>query len=147
MKRIIGLAVGVFCTLIVAGLCSYCFGDGLAWFYRLQLPSYVVRGGWFSAFVAICYASCILSIGSLVEHRHIFPSMIFFGILGLSAVLFVFVFFNLKSIVGGLIFITICLAMSYVLFVRFLTKNLRMALLFLPTLIFNIYGFLCVVAL
>lgn len=39
---------------------------------------------------------------------------------------------------------TIVLATSYALFVRFLTKEVKIALEFLPTFLFNVYGFLCV---
>ncbi len=71
--------------------------------------------------------------------------MIFFAVMGIGCVLFVLCFFTLKSLIAALVCITIVLAMSYTLFVRFLIKDYKIALEFLPTFIFNIYSFMCVI--
>lgn len=140
----LGLVVGLFCVLIVAGLCSAIFKIDFKWYIVLNKPSFTVSGGWFTVFISISYISSILSISRLVHFKHIFPSMIFFAVLGLASVLFVLCFFRLKSLVLSLVCITAALAMSYVLLVRFLTKELKIAIEFLPTFLFNVYAFLCV---
>ncbi|MDE7372913.1 MAG: tryptophan-rich sensory protein [Clostridia bacterium] len=139
----LGIVAGLLCTLIVAGICSYCFHLDLRWYLTLNKPSFIVPNGWFSVFVCASYISSILAVGRLVEYKHIFPSMIFFAIMGVCCIFFVLCFFRLKSLVAALIFITLTLAMAYVLFVRFLIKDYKMALVFLPTFIFNVYAFVC----
>lgn len=139
----LGIVAGLLCTLIVAGLCSYCFNIDLKWYNSLNKPPFLLSGGWFTVFVSLSYISSILAVGRLVEYKHIFPSMIFFVVLGIAAVLFVLFFFTLKNIVAALVFITLVLAMAYVLFVRFLTKDIKMALEFLPAFLFNSYAFVC----
>ena len=142
----IGLVVAVFATLIVAGLCSYFFKADFKWYYMLAKPSFVLSGGFFSGFVVVSYLASILSITRLVEHKHIFPSMLFFALLGVSCVLFVIAFFTLKNLLIAFISMTFALAFSYILFVRFLTKDVTLALIFSPTLLFDIYSFVCTIA-
>ena len=146
LKRMIGLVTGVFATLIVAGLSSYCFKIDLKWWIALEKPSFVLSSGFFSAFVVTAYLSSILSITRLVEHKHIFPSMLFFVCLGLFCILFVFAFFSLKNVLLAFVFMTLALTFAYVLFIRFMTKDVTLALIFLPTLLFDVYAFVCTVA-
>lgn len=141
----IGVVVGIFCALCVAGLCSYFFKLDVEWWFSLNKPSFVVSGGWFTAFVFVSYLSSVLSITKLVEHKHIFPSMIFFLILGIFCVLFVVFMFTLKILAAAMFCITVVLSMSYVLFVRFMIKDFKIAMVYFPSLVFYIYGFLCVV--
>lgn len=145
LKRMIGIVVGVFCALVVAGVCSYLFKPDLNWWFSLDKPRFVLSGGWFTAFVFLSYVSSILSITRLVEHKHIFPSMLFFAVLGLFCALFILAMFRLKNLWFALFCISVDLAMGYTLFVRFLSKDYKIALAFLPTLAFLIYGFLCVI--
>lgn len=140
----IGIVAALFCTLVVAGLCSYCFKMDHAWYNALSKPQFLLSGGWFSLFVGASYLSCILSVSRLVEYKHLFPSMLFFVLLGTGCVLFVWSFFTLKNLLAALIFMTLVLAMAYTLFLRFLTKEVRLALEFLPTLLFDIYAFIVV---
>ena len=144
LKRMLGIVAGLFCTLVVAGVCSYCFNLDLKWYIALDKPAFLVSNGWFTAFVSISYISCILAVSRLVEYKHIFPSMIFFAALGAACALFVLTFFTLKNLLAAFIFITIALAMAFVLFVRFLMKDPKMAIEFLPAFIFYIYSFICV---
>ena len=137
----IGIVAGIFCTLIVAALSSYCFKFDPVWFYSLNLPAYLAPPAAFEAFVATSYLSSIISISRLVEHKHIFPSMLFFAGLGASSVLFVFTFFWLKQLFWGLLFMAATLAFAFVLFFRFMTKDFKIALIFLPTFAFDLYGF------
>ena len=140
----IGITVALFCTLIVSGLCSLCFKFDLKWWIALDKPPFVACRLGYTLMVAGCYLSCVLAVSRLVEFKHIFPSMLFFVVLGLFSVLFVFAFFTLKNFVFALVCITAVLAMAYVLFIRFLTKDWKIALEFLPTFFFDIYAFLCV---
>ena len=142
----IGLVSGVFLTLIVAGLSSYCFKMDFIWYNSLSKPPFVLFPAFWSSFVVVAYMSSILSITRLVEHKHIFPSMVFFVILGTFVILFVFAFFSLKNLLLALIFMTLVLAFAYVLFVRFMTKDVTLALIFAPTLVFNVYAFVCTIA-
>lgn len=137
----IGISVGIFCTLIVAALSSYCFKLDIAWFYSLKLPVFMLPPAAFEAMVALSYLSCILAVGRLVEYKHIFPSMLFFAGLGTSSILFVYMFFARKMIWWGLFFMAATLAFALVLFFRFLIKDLKMALEFLPAFLFDLYGF------
>ncbi len=141
----LGIVAGLFCTLAVAGLCSYCMKLDLNWYVALNKPQFLVSGGWFTLFVGISYLSSILAVSRLVQFKHIFPSMIFFAVLGFACVMFVLCFFTLKNLVAAFVFITLALAMSYVLLVRFLIKDAKIALEFLPAFIFNAYSFLCVI--
>lgn len=140
----IGLVAGLLLTLVVSGLCSLCFNMDLNWWIALEKPSFVLSGGWFSVFVAASYLSSVLAISRLVEFKHIFPSMLYFVILGVFCILFMLTFFTLKNLLFGLICMCVVLAVSYLLFIRFLTKEIKIAIEFLPTFLFNIYGYLCV---
>ncbi len=140
----IGLVAGLLLTLVVSGLCSVCFNIDLKWWIALNKPSFVLSGGWFSVLVGASYLSSILAISRLVEFKHIFPSMMYFVILGVFCILFVFAFFTLKNLLFALLSMGVVLAASYMLFIRFLTKEVKIALEFLPTFLFNAYGFLCV---
>ena len=143
LKRMIGIVVGIFAILVVSGLCSLCFKMDLKWYIALEKPSFVVSGGWFTVFVSMAYVSCVLAISRLVEYKHFFPSTIFFLILGIFVVFFVFAFFTLKNLWFALVCMTAVLAISYVLFIRFLTKEVKIAIEFLPAFLFNFYAFLC----
>lgn len=140
----IGLVAGLLLTLVVSGLCSLCFNMDLNWWIALEKPSFVLSGEWFSVFVAASYLSSVLAISRLVEFKHIFPSMLYFVILGVFCILFMLAFFTLKNLLFGLICMCVVLAVSYLLFIRFLTKEIKIAIEFLPTFLFNIYGYLCV---
>lgn len=140
----IGLVAGLLLTLVVSGLCSLCFNMDLNWWIALEKPSFVLSGGWFSIFVAASYLSSVLAISRLVEFKHIFPSMLYFVILGVFCILFMLAFFTLKNLLFGLICMCVVLAVSYMLFIRFLTKEIKIAIEFLPTFLFNIYGYMCV---
>ena len=70
--------------------------------------------------------------------------MLYFVILGVFCILFMLAFFTLKNLLFGLICMCVVLAVSYLLFIRFLTKEIKIAIEFLPTFLFNIYGYLCV---
>ncbi len=142
----IGIVAGIFCTLIVAALSSYCFKLDPAWFYSLRLPSYMAPPAAFEAFVAVSYLSSIISISRLVEHKHIFPSMLFFAGMGANSILFVLTFFWHKQLFWGLLFMAATLAFALVLFFRFLTKDVKIALIFLPTFVFDMYGFILTIA-
>lgn len=146
LKRMIGLVVAVFATLIVAWLSSFCFKMDFIWWNSLTKPAFVLPSAFWSAFVVTAYLSSIISITRLVEHKHIFPSMLFFALLGTSCVLFVFAFFTVKNILLALVFMTFVLAFAYVLFIRFMTKDVTLALIFSPTLIFDVYAFLSTLA-
>ena len=137
----IGMVVALFATLIVAGLSSYCFKIDFMWYNQLTKPAFVLPAAFWSSFVVVSYLSGILSITRLVEHKHIFPSTLFFAVLGVFVILFVFAFFTLKNLSLAFAFMTIVLAFAYVLFIRFLTKDVTLALIFSPTLAFNIYAF------
>ena len=142
----LGLVAGLFCVLVVAGLSSAIFKIDLKWYIALNKPPFTVSGWWFSVFLSVTYISSILSVSRLVHFKHIFPSMIFFAVLGLFSVLFVLCFFRLHNLILSLICMTAVLAMSYVIFIRFLTKEIKIAIEFLPTFIFNMYAFLCVMS-
>ena len=144
LKRMIGITVALFCTLIVSGLCSLCFNLDLKWWIALDKPPFVASGLGFTLMVATCYLSCVLAVSRLVEFKHLFPSMIFFLLLGIFSILFVFTFFTLKNLVFAVCCMAVVLAMAYVLFIRFLIKDWKIALEFLPTFAFDIYAFLCV---
>ena len=139
----IGIVAGIFCTLIVAALSSYCFKFDPVWFYSLRLPAYLAPPAAFEAFVAVSYLSSIISISRLVEHKHIFPSMLFFLILGASDIMFLLFFFRLKIILAAAFFITASQALAYTLFVRFMMKDFKIALEFLPAFLFHCYAFIC----
>lgn len=146
LKRMIGLVVAVFATLIVAGLSSVCFKMDFIWWNSLTKPAFVLSSAFWDSFVIVAYLSSIISITRLVEHKHIFPSMLFFALLGTSCVLFVFAFFTLKNLLAAIVFMTFTLAFAYVLFIRFMTKDVTLALIFTPTLLFDVYAFLCTLA-
>ena len=140
----LGLVAGLFCVLVVAGLSSAIFKIDLKWYIALNKPSFVVSGWWFSIFVSIAYISSILSVSRLVHFKHFFPSMIFFAVLGIFSVLFVLCFFRLHNLILSLVCMTVVFAMAFTLLIRFFMKELKIALEFLPTFIFNAYAFLCV---
>ena len=112
-------------------------------FELVQENPEILPNGWFTVFVSTAYVSCVLAISRLVEYKHFFPSTIFFLILGIFAVFFVFAFFTLKNLWFALVCMTAVLAISYVLFIRFLTKEVKIAIEFLPAFLFNFYAFLC----
>lgn len=140
----LGLVAGLFCVLVVAGLSSAIFKIDLKWYVALNKPPFIATGGWFTAFVSIAYISSILAVSRLVHFKHFFPSMIFFAVLGIFSVLFVLCFFRLHNLILSLVCMTVAFAMAFTLLVRFFMKELKIALEFLPTFIFNAYAFLCI---
>ncbi len=140
----VGIVVGLFCVLLVAGISSAIFKIDLNWYIALDKPSFVVSGGWFTVFVAVSYISCILAVSRLVHFKHFFPSMLFFALLGLFNIMFVFCFFRLKNLIAALVFMTFSLAMAYTLFIRFLLKEIKIAVEFAPAFVFYAYAFVCV---
>lgn len=137
LKRLVGIVAGLFCTLIVAMLCSYCFKLDVYWYSNLVKPSYLPPGGGFTVMVGISYISTIWVISRLVEHKHIFPSMFIFVFLGVFCILFVYAFFTLKMLVLALFFIIAVFALSFTLLIRFLIKDPLTALIYLPAFAFN----------
>lgn len=146
LKRMIGLVAGIFCTLIVAGLCSYCFNPDFNWYNSLVKPPFLAKDVWFTVFVAMSYISAILSVSRLVEYKHLFPSMIFFMLLAAFCILFVYAFFSLKRPMLALVFMTGALDMSYILLIRFLIKDYKIALEFSFLFLFNLYAYMCTLA-
>ncbi len=138
----IGIVAGIFLTLLVAGLCSICLKLDLKWYVSLDKGAFLSSGEFFRVCVVTAYASSIVAMSRLVEHKHIFPSMLFFAILGVGCVLFCWAFFCLKNLLLALFFVTVVLAMSLVLTVRFFAKDVKLALLYLPSFVFNAYAFL-----
>ncbi len=140
----VGIVVGLFCVLIVAGISSAIFKIDLNWYISLNKPPFVVSSGWFTVFVAVSYISSIVAVSRLVHFKHFFPSLLFFGLLGLSNILFVLCFFRLKNLIASLVFITVALAMAYTLFIRFILKEIKIAAEFAPAFVFYAYAFVCV---
>lgn len=143
----IGMVIGLFCILIVSGLCSICFNLDLKWWIALEKPAFVLSGGWYTLFVCLAYLSSVLSISRVVERKRFFPAMVIFIFVGIGAVLFVFAFFTLKNLLGAFVCISIVLGASFCLLVRFLSKDLVSTLMYLPSFIFNFYAYLCVLSL
>ncbi len=142
----IGIVAGIFLTLLVAGLCSICLKMDLKWYISLDKCAFLSSGEFFRWCVIASYISSIITMSRLVEHKHIFPSMLFFAILGVGCVLFCYCFFTLKNLLLALVFVAVVFSMSLVLFVRFLTKDVRLALCYFVAFLFNSYCFLMVLA-
>lgn len=143
----IGMVIGLFCILIVSGLCSICFKMDLKWWISLEKPAFVLSGGWYTLFVCLAYLSSILAISRVVERKRFFPAMVIFIFVGIGAVLFVFAFFTLKNLLFAFVSISIVLAASCCLFARFISKDLVSALVYLPSFVFNFYAYLCALSL
>ncbi len=146
MKRMIGIVIGVFCILVVEGLCLICFNMDLKWWIALNKPAFVLPGGWFTLLVCVAYLSSILSISRIVERKRFFPSMAIFLIVGVFAILFVLAFFTLKNLLFGFVCISLTFGASFCLFMRFVVKDWVTALMYLPSFSFNFYAYLCVLS-
>lgn len=142
VKKLLGLVVGIFCVLIVAWLCSFCFKMDAEWYAALNKPPIVPANGWFPFFVITTYASTIFVIARLVCGRHLFPAILIFILTGFCAVMFVHTFFALKEILIALIFSCGLALSSFALFVRFIIKDVVAAIMYLPATIFNSYAFI-----
>ncbi len=145
-----GLVFGIFCTLIVAWLCSFCFKMDYEWYAALSKPPIVPSNGWFPFFVALTYASTIFVITRLVVSKHLFPAIFLLALVGFCAVMFVHTFFAMKQLLLALVFSAGLVAASLALLVRLIIKDLVAALIYLPAALFNAYSFVvnvCIVML
>lgn len=131
--------------MVVAELSSFAFSPDFIWLNSLIVPTYVPPGWLFTLMITVTYASVVWVISRLVVGRHIFPSMLLFCALGFCVVMFVYLFFTKKEIYAGAFFIAAVLALSVTLTIRFLIKDPKLALIYLPTLIFHCYAFVTVV--
>ncbi len=143
----IGIAVGLFMVLLLESGCSIVLKIDFKWWNEIYKPAFLLNSAYITCFVIISYMSSILTMGRLVEHKHIFPSMIFFVLLGIGCFAFIYALFSLKNLLLALINITFVLSISYVLLVRFLIKDIRCAIYFAPTFLFNTYSFICAISL
>lgn len=142
----IGIVVGLFCVLIVAGLCAFFLKIDFIWYNRLIKPVFVPTSGYFSFMMCIVYFSNIAVVSRLVTGKHFFPSLLILSAIGVFSVLFVAVFFSLKLLVGGAVVMSVLFALSFFQQVRFFIKEIRIALYYLPTFLFNCYAFVVVFA-
>ncbi len=146
VKRLIGIVSGLFFTFLVAWLCSHFFRLDADWYFALKKPVPVPDSIVFTVLVVLTYVSSVLVISQLVTGKHIFPSMLFFLGKGISVFLYVYVFFTLKNIIGGMVFMTFTFAFSFILFIRFCKKDIKTALAYLYTFVFNFYAFVVMIA-
>ncbi|MEG2450579.1 MAG: tryptophan-rich sensory protein [Clostridia bacterium] len=147
VKQLLGLVVGLFCTLIVAGLCSYCFNMDFTWYSQLDKPSFMPSGGYFTVFVSLTYLSTIWVIARLVASKKIAPTIVFFVVIGVCSILFVYLFFSLKQIYGSMVFITFTFISSLMLFLKFIARDFVSAIIYFPSLLFNAFCFVIMFAL
>lgn len=139
IKKLIGIVVGLFLVLVVAWFCSFSLKLDLNWYNTLSKPSFAVDGHVFAAFVSVVYFLHVVVISRLVTGKHLLPSMVFLGVIGLASILFNHTFFTLKNVYVGFIFILLTFVFSTVLQLRFLFKDRMLALYYLPIFVFNFY--------
>lgn len=65
--------------------------------------------------------------------------MIFLAVSGVLSVIFIFVMFRLKSVYGATVAMTAVLAVSFVQMTRFVFKDGKLALMYLPVFVFNAF--------
>lgn len=144
IKKLIGVVVGLFCTLVVAWFCSFSLKIDFIWYNSLVKPAFLPNTSVMTAFVSMVYFLNIAVIARLVTGKHFYPSMVFLGVVGIFSILFVHSFFTWKNIYLALVFSMIIFAVSLVQQVRFFIKELRIALYYLPVCIFNVYSVIVV---
>lgn len=139
IKKLIGIVAGLFLVLVVAWLCSFSLKMDFNWYNGLSKPSFMVDSSVFVAFVSVVYFLHVMVISRLVTGKHLVPSMVFLGVVGLLAILFNFVFFTHKNLYVGFVFVAGIFAFSLILQLRFFLKDKVLGLYYLPIFIFNFY--------
>ena len=141
IKKLIGVVTGLFCTLVVAWFCSFQLKIDFIWYNSLAKPLFVASPTIMTLLVAVVYIMSIVVIARLTTGKHFNPSMVFLFITGFFSILFVHAFFTYKNIYLALVFVMVIFLFSLILQVRFFTKELRIALYYLPIFFFNAYSF------
>lgn len=146
IKRLAGLAVGTLSVLVFAWICSVCLNVDFKWYYGLDKPVFVPSSGIFTLMISVVYALHVVVVSRLVVGKHFFPSTLILTGTGVFATLFVFAFFTLENLYLSAVFVSIVFALSLLQIVRFMMKELRIALYYLPVFVFNCYAFVVVLA-
>lgn len=139
IKKLIGIVAGLFLVLVVAWFCSFSLKMDFEWYNALSKPLFMADRSVFTALVSVVYFLHVVVISRLVTGKHLLPSMVFLGVIGLASILFNYTFFTLKSVYAGFVFILVIFVFSTVLQLRFLLKDRVLALYYLPIFLFNFY--------
>ena len=142
IKKLTGIVAGLFFTLVIAWACSFQLKVDFTWYNSLHKPSFLVKPDVMTAFVGVMYLVNIVVVARLVTGRHFFPSMVILSLVGLSSILFVHAFFDLKNVYLAFTFILISAGLALVQQVRFFVKELLIALYYLPVFLFYVYSLL-----
>ncbi len=142
IKKLIGIVVGLFCTLVVAWLSAYSLNIDFIWYNSLSKPLFLVDSAVMTAFVSVVYFLSILVVARLVTGKHFFPSIMVQGLLGFFTILFVHSFFTFQNVYLAFVFSVIIFLLSLFQQIWFFTKELRISLYYLPIFIFNVYSLL-----
>ena len=142
IKKLIGIVVGLFCTLVVAWLSAYSLNIDFIWYNSLSKPLFLVDRSVMTAFVSVVYFLSILVVARLVTGKHFFPSIMVQGLLGFFTILFVHSFFTFQNVYLAFVFSVIIFLLSLFQQIWFFTKELRISLYYLPIFIFNVYSLL-----
>lgn len=140
IKKLIGIVVGIFCTLLMAWFCSFQLKIDFIWYNSLVKPVFLAKPMIMTVFVSVMYLCHILVIARLVTGKHFFPSMVFLAIISIFSILFVHSFFTWKNVYLALVFSLVVFLVSLLVQVRFFLKELRISLYYLPVFIFNAYS-------
>lgn len=95
-----------------------------------------------TVFVGVMYLVNIVVVARLVTGKQFFPSMVILSLVGITSILFVHAFFDLKNVYLAFTFILISAGLALVQQVRFFVKELLIALYYLPVFLFYIYSLL-----
>lgn len=138
----IGIACGLLYVLLIeSGCISFINSEFIYTQYSDKVP-FLMNATQFSIVVIFVYLFYILSIARLVRGKYIFPSLVLIAIIGVCYILYFAMLFSFKSPIFALIFCIIFLALSHILYARFLLKDIVLSFIFLPILIFNTYCYL-----
>ena len=139
VKRMTGLTFALFCILLVAAVGQLCLEIDFKWYSSLNKPAFMPNPFAFRFAVSVVYVCLCAVITRLVVGKHFFPSMIFLAVSGVLSVIFIFVMFRLKSVYGATVAMTAVLAVSFVQMTRFVFKDGKLALMYLPVFVFNAF--------
>lgn len=142
IKKLTGIVAGLFFTLVIAWACSFQLKVDFTWYNSLHKPSFLVKPDVMTVFVGVMYLVNIVVVARLVTGKQFFPSMVILSLVGITSILFVHAFFDLKNVYLAFTFILISAGLALVQQVRFFVKELLIALYYLPVFLFYIYSLL-----
>lgn len=131
-KWLLGVVFGIFFSLVVAWTSSYLFFDGVDFSHTLKTPNFMPQPMVFEIVVSITYIIQSLAIARLITRKEFGFSLFLVMLKGFFDVVFIGVMFRGHNVYSATIVMALIFACAMLVQVRFLYKDLKACILYLP---------------